>query len=161
MPNCHLPLYGDIHLSMDESDENIFEYEFEHAGANRDFVRVVGQSWGIKFELGQNKDHCMNEMMLYNALPELRKRVPRCFGFVSFHYEEREIHALMVERVAFTMDAILTEIRMSNYRFESEMLLAHLVELLVLSHNNLNLYQTLPTLLHFARHLPIRQSLYL
>ena len=89
MPNCGLPSHGDIYLKLADNDDTIFQYRFVHGGANRDFVQVAGQSWGIKFELGRGKGHCWNEWQLYTSLPQLRKRVPQCFGFVKFYYKVR------------------------------------------------------------------------
>ena len=127
MPNCGLPRQGDICLSLGETNDIIFQYSLEHAGANRDFVSVAGQSWGIKLELDHQKDHCKNEWLLYTTLPHLREIAPPCFGFAKFVHEGKEIHALMVEQITFTVDAILADMRMSNHTFELEQLLAHLV----------------------------------
>ena len=127
MPNCGLPRQGDIYLSLGETNNIKFQYSLEHAGVNRDFVSVAGQSWGIKFELGHQKGHCKNEWLLYMTLPHLREKTPQCFCFAKFDYEGTEIHALVVEQITFTVDEILVNMRISNHTFELEQLLAHLV----------------------------------
>ena len=127
MPNCGLPRQGDIYLSLGETNKIKFQYSLEHAGVNRDFVSVAGQCWGIKFELGHQKDHCRNECLLYRTPPHLRKITPQCFGFAEFDHEGTEIHALVVERITFTVDKIVVNMGISNHTFELEQLLAHLV----------------------------------
>ena len=84
MRNCGLSKHGKIHLLIDDADETVCEYTFAHAGATRDFVVVKGQSWGIKFEEGNRRNHCKDEWQLYGSVPELRKRTPRCYLFCAF-----------------------------------------------------------------------------
>ena len=127
MPNCGLPRQGDSYLSLGETNKIKFQYSLEHVGVNRDFVSVAGQCWGIKFELGHQKDHCRNECLLYRTPPHLRKITPQCFGFAEFDHEGTEIHALVVERITFTVDKIVVNMGISNHTFELEQLLAHLV----------------------------------
>ena len=65
--------------------------------------------------------------MLYRTPSHLRKITPQCFGFAKFDHEGTEIHALVVERITFTVDKIVVNMRISNHTFELEQLLAHLV----------------------------------
>ena len=127
MPNCGLPRQGEIYLNLGKTNKIKFRYSLEHAGANRDFVIVANQCWGIKFELGHQKDHCRNEWLLYRTLPHLRKVTPQCFGFARFDYEGTQIHALLVERITSTVDKVVVSMRLSNHTFELEQLLVHLV----------------------------------
>ena len=121
-----LPSKGVIQLRLVDDEKTSFEYTYKHSGRNRDFVLVTGQSWGIKFEPGSGKGHCRNEWHLYTSIPKLRERVPQCFGFVEFIYQGRTIHALMVKRVAFTLDRIVADIRELEPTIEREKLLVHL-----------------------------------
>ena len=61
------------------------------------------------------------------TLPHLREITPQCFGFAKFDHEGTEIHALVVERITFSVDKIVVNMRISNHTFELEQLLAHLV----------------------------------
>ena len=94
-------------------------------------VFCKSKAWALKLEAGNNKNHCRNEWDLYQKWPELRKVLPKCYGFAEFQYQGKLVHALMVERIACTLGAIITEISKQKWTPERQELLLNLDLLVV------------------------------